>query len=58
MASLAALLPAVQRQPAFAEAARAILAAQPSTDPIRLSLADPAKPAAMAFALNRAFPGA
>src|SRR5688572_9137155 len=54
--SLAALLPALQRQPAFDDLRRAVAAARPSDAPARLSVADPAKPyavAALSSALGR-----
>src|SRR6185369_3611728 len=46
--SLAALLPTLQRAPAFAELQRSVAGARPGSDPVRLSVADPAKPYAIA----------
>ena len=46
--NLAALLPVLQRQPAFDDLRQKVLGAQPGDDPARLSVADPAKPYAVA----------
>ena len=46
--SLAALLPTLQRRPEFDDLRRSIAAASPGDDPARLSVADPAKPYAVA----------
>jgi transcription-repair coupling factor (superfamily II helicase) len=46
--SLAALLPALQRHPDFEGLRRSVADARPGDDPTRLSVADPAKPYAVA----------